>query len=299
MEQIKAGFEDSLERGSISPILVQMMNPLAGLFNGDMPSDMPDIPEGMEDVFGDLFSMMMNEEENDRIELNENPKFPLGTFVKVKHPVKSPIDDKTSMKNWQGWIDFACIEEGKPVYTINLDIPTMEKMSKSLIQEALDDNFDFQQVDLFEHQIEKVKEKGKGNLNKAIAFAENLRIDVQWEAAVDGEYLTLIKQILKANLNANDETNWTNYLKSLMPFKATGMGKFELKKGKKVIIKDIHHLNVNIGFTVLIQEEKGKKRPYEYPLDDLMPINKKLLPVFELHNIWFHYFSEDRDDDFF
>ncbi|MFK7951151.1 MAG: hypothetical protein AB8G11_26455 [Saprospiraceae bacterium] len=299
LEQIKAGFADSLERGSISPILIQMMNPFAGVFGGNMPSDMPDLsdmPEGMEDIFGDLFSMMM-EEEGDDYEENENPKFPIGTFVKVNRTITSSIDDETSMKGWQGWVDYAFIDEGKPVYTINFDIPTMKKMPKSLLKEAIEEGIDFQQTDFYEYQIKTTKENG--NIDDAIAFAENLRIDVQWENTVDGKELILIKKILKANPNQTDEDNWTTYLKSIVPFEAKGMGKFELKKGKKVIVKDVNHCNINVGFTVIIQEEKSKKRPYEYPLDDLMPIDKTLLPIFELHSIWFYSFYTGRDDSFF
>ena len=298
LEQIKAGFADSLERGSISPILIQMMNPFAGIFGGDMPDDMPDIPEGMEDIFGDLFSMMMDEEAEDDYEENENPKFPVGTPVKVKLAVKSTIDGETSMKSWQGWVDYAYFnEEDLPIYTINFNIPTMKKMPKSLLKEAIENGIDFQQVDLYEHQIVTAKENG--DVDDAIEFAENLRVDTQWEDAVDGEYLSLIKKILKANPNRTDEDNWTTYLKSIVPFEAKGMGKFELKKGKKVIVKDIDHCNINIGFTVIIQEEKSRKRPYEYPLDDLMPIDKTLLPIFELHGIWFYNFYDGRDDSFF
>jgi hypothetical protein len=296
LEQLKAGFEDSLERGSISPILMQMMNPFSNILGGNMPSDMPDVPEGMEDFFGDLFGMLADEDDENYIP-NENPTFPIGSFVKVKQAIKNPIDEETSMKGWQGWVDYAYFNDEKPVYIVNFDIPTMKKMSKSLIEAAVEEGKDFQQADLYEHQLTAAKEVGDSD--KAIAFAENIRIDTQWEATVDGEQLSLIKKILKANLNLTDVDNWGHYLESLLPFEAKGMGRFELKKGKKVIVKAVHHLNVNVGFTVVIQEEKGKKRPYEYPLDDLMPTDKKLLPVFELHNIWFDLFCKEKRDDFF
>jgi hypothetical protein len=104
---------------------------------------------------------------------------------------------------------------------------------------------------------------------------------------------------LKGNLNLEEEQNWENYLKSYMPFEAKGIGNFELKRNKKVTVKDIHHLNVNVGFTVMIQEEKSKKRPYEYPLVDLITDNEHLNMVLELHKIWFDEIEQEDDENFF
>jgi dimeric dUTPase (all-alpha-NTP-PPase superfamily) len=298
LEQIKFGFADSIERGSISPILVQMMNPFAGLFGGGMDDD--DDDDEMGDLFSEMFSAMMgdDDDDDDDFEENENPKFPLNSTVKVKAVVKHPFDNKTSMKNWQGWVDNAYFDEdGKPFYTINFDTKTMQSMPKELIEEAIDIGEDFQEFDFAEKHLVATTEREKPN--DAFQFCQSLRIDTQWEALLDDEELVLMKQILKGNLNLEEEQNWENYLKSCMPFEAKGVGNFELKRNKKVTVKDIHHLNVNVGFTVMIQEEKSKKRPYEYPLVDLITDNEHLNMVLELHKIWFDEIEQEDDENFF
>jgi dimeric dUTPase (all-alpha-NTP-PPase superfamily) len=298
LEQIKFGFSDSIERGSISPVLLQMMNPFAGLGGGKSPFDDDDDDE-MSGLFGEMFSAMMDEDDDDEdYEENENPKFPLGSAVKVKAAVKHPFDDKTSMKDWQGWVDYAFFDEdGKPFYTVNFDIKTMQSMPKELIEEGVDIGEDFQEYDFFEKDLVATTEREKPN--DAFKFYRGLKIDVEWEALADGEALVLIKQILKADLNVEAEQNWINYLKSCMPFEAKGGGNFELKRNKKVTVKAVDHLNINVGFTVTIQEEKGKKRPYEYPLVDLITDNEHLNMVLSLHEIWFDELEEEDDDNGF
>jgi hypothetical protein len=74
LENIREGFEDTLKRGEVSPILMQMLNPF-DVFHRDGTIG------GGEDLMElvDIFSMFESD-----YEVNENPLFPEGSCVKVK-----------------------------------------------------------------------------------------------------------------------------------------------------------------------------------------------------------------------
>ncbi len=274
LEQMKAGFEDSLDRGEVSPILTQMIDPLDAILQGDMPGGM----EGIEDLLS-MFSYDYEE--------NENPVFPPGSAVKVKVAIKHPYDFRISTKNWQGWVEGAYIdEEGSPFYSVLFDSETMKSMPKSLLRKAIAEGEDFQELDFFEHQL--VSATRREERAASLITYRMLQTEAQWETLVKGKKLELVKSILLADPEEDDQTNWGVYLAGCMPFQAKGKGQFELQRNKQVKAKKLYDFHPNIGFTALVQEEKGKKRPYEYPLFDLIPLDDQLKMVVELHDIWFH-----------
>lgn len=291
LEQLKVGFVDSIERGSISPILIQMLNP----FGGEM---FEDEDEGMNDVFGTLFEMMMAEEEDD-YEENENPKFPIDSVVMVKNNLSHKLDRRTGMKGWVGRVEEALFdEEGRPIYRVSFDSKTMKQMSKVLIENAYREDFDFQMYDFSEIQL--VATKARDTTDEAHNIYRTLRVEVEWVSMVDGKALEVAKSIVLADLEEDEETNWENYLKSCVPFKAKGKGHFELKRNKKVTVKAINYLDSEVGFVVMVQEEKGRKKSYPYPLHDLLPEDDKMKMIAELHDIWFsEIYEEDKEDSFF
>lgn len=286
LEQIKAGFEDSIERSAISPILMKMMNPRAAIFE----SDIQDNRSSQEDIneIGDLFGMM----EEDDYTVNKNPKFPLGSVVKVKENMMHPFDKKVSMKGWQGWVNDTFIDErGVSMYTVLFDSQSMRLMSKKLIEQTIDDGVSFQDFDFSEDQLQV----GEAQISKktVVETYRRLRIETEWGMLLyDKKELKLIKSILLSDITKSDEINWENYLRECMPFRAKSKGKFKLKENRKVIVKDVYNLNSNVGFTVVVQEEDGRKGIYEYPLHDLLPNDKHLKMVAELHDIWFSEYSE-------
>jgi dimeric dUTPase (all-alpha-NTP-PPase superfamily) len=293
LEQIKFGFSDSIERGSISPVLIQMMNPFAELFGGEMLPDDDD----MGDAFGDLFSMMMEDDEDDYEEI-EDPTFPLESAVRVKTNLSHKLDKKAKMKGWVGRVEEAFYDEKeKAIYRVSFDSLTLQSMPKSLLEKAHNKQEDFFMYDFLEHQLEVTEERDTED--EAIATHRTLRVTTEWENMVKDDNLMLIKSILLADPSEDDEENWKNYLENCFPFKAKAKGHFELKEHKEVMVKDIFGWNPNVGFTVLIQEEKSKKKPYEYPLVDLLGKEGKMKMVTELYAIWYEDIYEEEDDDDF
>lgn len=296
MEQLKAGFADSLERGSISPILVRMMNPFAGLMDGDMP--MPNSEEEAISMLNDMFSMLGEDfEDEDEYEENENPKFPLHSPVKVVADIPHFFDIKLSMKGWQGWIDEAYIdEEGDAMYKVMFDSKAMNAMPKALLKTAIDEEEDFQMFEFYEEHLQATTEIESEE--EAFETYRKLRVHTEWSMLISEEYVDFATSIFLADMKKDNQTNLEDYLNASMPFKAKGKGRFELKRNKAVTVKQVYGFNTNVGFTVLIQE-KGKKRPFEYPLMDLIPDTHKMKRVVEIHDIWFEDIYENEDEGFF
>jgi hypothetical protein len=71
-------------------------------------------------------------------------------------------------------------------------------------------------------------------------------------------------------------------------------GQFDLAINKSVRVMELFSFYDDVGFTVLIQEKKGKGEPDEHPLRDLIPTDDHLRMVVELYNLWFlEIFEED------
>jgi dimeric dUTPase (all-alpha-NTP-PPase superfamily) len=295
LEQIKFGFSDSLERGSISPVLMQMMNPFSGLFGGGMTMFDDDDDD---DIFGNLFSMMMEDEDDDYEEI-ENPTFPIESAVKVKTNLSHKLDKKIKMKGWVGRVEEAFYNENEQaIYRVSFDSLTLQAMPKSLLQKAYNKKENLFMYDFLEHQLEATAERDTED--EAIATHRTLKVTTEWENMVKGEDLILAKSILLADPTKDDEENWKDYLENCMPFNAQGKGYFKLKTNKEVTVKEIYGWNMDTGLTVLIQEEKSKKKPYEYPLFDLLPKENKMEKVVKLYEMWLEeIFEKEDDDDFF
>ena len=204
---------------------------------------------------------------------------------------------QTSMKGWQGWVEEAYFDEdGDAMYKVMFDSKTMEKMPKELLQIAIDEGQDFQLFDFFEAHLKAAKETEEQN--DSVLTYRKLKTHTHWSMLINKEFVPFATSIMMADLEEDEKTNWENFLNANVPFKAKGKGQFELKRNKKVTVKRVYGFNPNVGFTVLIQEAKGKKRPYEYPLMDLIPEEFRMLRAAELHDIWFHEMYEDENETF-
>ena len=303
MKQMREGLKDSDERGTVSPILMQMMNPFAGLM-GDMGEDMfGDMPEIQEEQIADVAQMlgkMMGMDESDvssmlggmfgseKDEL-ENQKFPNGTGVRVKKKVRHEEDRMVNMKGWTAAVREAYDGgRNKIVYIVDFDIKTLnEKMPDDLISEMVEEELDFQEHEFAEHQLEAFELEDTEE--ERYAIFRKLHFKARWEDLLEENQLKTFEAILLHDPTVGEEENWEIYLKNNLkfPFDAKVLGRLDRRKGSKVKVIGISHLD-NRGRGQVMKIKVGRSRQTQYyPLIDLAPIKEgNNLEVMGNYHLW-------------
>lgn len=219
--RIRDGLKDSVEKGMISPILIEMMleqeDEQAALeeFLDMMGIDMGDLFDEEEDE--DLF--FMGDHDGDDLEEVENPKFPIDSSVRIAKSVRSPFLKKTDMKGWEGRVIDVYKETGEVIYELEFDSITMKQMPKALIKKALTDAEDFQSCAVSEQLLEASEPRDTERQNQATY--RTLFHQSFWDHCGKTQQNRLIK-ILLNHPAKSDEQNWEIHLRNNLhfPFKA-------------------------------------------------------------------------------
>lgn len=314
MKQLREGLKDSDERGTISPILIQMMNPFSGLMGGmadDMFGDMSDeeteqladVAQMLGKVMGidetEMVSMFGEMFGTDGVSEIENQKFPNGTGVRVKKLVRHEEDKKLSMKGWTGVVREAALDhKDRPIYTIDFDSQTMtQKMPTAIISESIEHGFDFQEYDFFEHQLEAFELEDTEE--ERIATYRKIYVPLYWNNILDNQGVKLFESILLQEPTLNDEANWELYFEKNLkfPFDAKVLGELDKRKGTKLKVLGLSHIDGK-GFGQIVEVKVGKSRKREYyPLIDMMPVNKdNNYAIVSNYHVWG---EEELEMDFF
>jgi len=288
--KLRDALKDSIEKGEMSPkindLMMEMMkvgmaeeaNPLAG----GPPESIEEMMELMEQMGVDLSEIMGEGDEGgslfdifgeDEYESNPNPKFPEDSSVRVIKSVKSPILQKVNMKDWEGRVINAYIDDdGEEVYEIAFDSITINAMSEKYIKEAVDEVESFGQYIFYEHQLEA--SQARDTFDETIATYRTKYHSYTWEYLDDAEALAL-KEIMLAQPHRTDHQNWMDYLNQNIrfPFDVVTMGNLNNPPGLKAKLMNIEGIDAAAG--VLVNIRIPRVGTESYPLMDLTCAKKK------------------------
>ena len=296
---IKEGFKDSLDRQEISPILVKMMmdNPMmADDIYDDTEEEVIDILEKLIAGDGDTIEIMNDFYENE-VQVS-NPEFPVDSSVRVKRNVPHPYFEEVNIRGWQGRVQEATYDDDKKIiYEIDLDSITMLQIPQEIIQDLVDNDGDFQAIEVEASQLEACPPRDTEENSFAIFRTLNHRY--YWNFLQNKPQQKRLKKILLKEPELSDSDNWAIYFKEQLtfPFKAKVKGRYELKKGTVVKVLNIGFYDQEDGFVVTIKHDKNKDI---YVLSDLKVIDKKSKnhEVLQDYNIWVDKFLRwDGEDE--
>jgi len=300
LEQLRDGLKDSVERDGISPLLINIMmgemgeDPFEGPinFNGENPEDLMELLQqltgGDENSLQDLFEGGFDEMQV------ENPKFPIGSSVKIKSNVRHDLMPKLNMKNWEGRVISAFyddVNQKKIIYDIEFDSITMQQMPSELIEEAVSEDLDFQ-----EHEIEEKNLKAalaRDTEDQAFITFRRLFFEENW-SYLDDKSKDRLRKILFQFPAKEDEENWDDYLLKHLkfPFKAQTKGLFEYMGGmpENITLKitEIAGRNFEVGYIMLVEDMKTKQS-FTHPLVDFEikgKSNQNLKQLLNDYNDW-------------
>lgn len=273
MDMMSSGKQPSPEE------LGELLNMMAAQSRGDFDDD---------DDFdlGDLFGM-----DDDEYEENENPKYPIGSSVRVKNNCKSEVDDKTKMKGWEGRIGAAFFDDnGDEAYMVEFDSHTIKQMTERYIERAVLFGEEFQEHFFLEKDIIPAQPRDK-KIQALAAYRKRFHEWI-WTELDDPAQGQRIKNIMLNNVSLSDEQNWKIYLNKHLnfPFAAKTKGIYSLMgipEGLDCQVYGIEYFDANNGFIMSIKP-KGVKRRVEHPLVDLelKKGTKKMREVLDDYSEW-------------
>lgn len=277
MEAIRDAMKDTKEKGKLSPMFDRLLMQFSGLMG------IADEFEADEDWMEDFFFG----DEEDTNELNPDPTFPEGTFVRLTTDEElsyqeDPLRSQFSLKGLNGEVVEAYLEEGDPFYTVLLDITSLKLLPRSYIA----DNFqDFEFLQFVEEDwlaVERRRRRPKEELwMKAI---RELRYTHGLKFLPD-EQQERLRSILLTAPELDDGANWAMFLDKHLPFpikvKTRGL-ELDWKVGSKGKLTDFVEYDKLYG--LIVEAKIGKvKIPaplYEFAGDESPEKNQILEDYF-------------------
>lgn len=298
-EKLKEGFEDSIKRGEISPILNDMvMTGFDGMFQEGM--DIFDELGGDEFDEEDIASLMDmlsdgffgGNDEYDRA--IKNLKFKIGSSVKVVKPVKSEVMPGVKMKGWEGRVINAYAGVGgKEIYEVEFDSITLNQIPVKNLKEAIEELVDFSEHEFMVNELEKSKPRDKKK--DTITTYRTLLHKYCWSELDDKKQAERLQKIMMSKPEKMDLENWDDYLeKSLkFPFKVETKGIIfnGVPMGQTLTVERLLGKNEDFGHLVGC-EFKGQR--ISYPLIDLMAEDEsgKNYEILDDYSEWGDYFLD-------
>ena len=293
---LRDGLKESVEQGRFSPKLMDIiMGQEPGFDDGDddFPPDvnpidlvmrMMDGDQDAMDMFGDIF----DDDFDDDYEPVENPKFPIGSSVRVKASIGMPYDKKIKMKGWEGRVMGAFYNEKEQVfYEVSFDSVTISQMPGKLIAEVVEEGEDFQEMEVMEHQLEACKPRdSEGDAVGAYRKAYHRHA---WNFLENPAQAGRLQKILLHHPHLSDHENWTAHLLRHLkfPFDAKTRGLMDVKPGIAGQVLGFQQYDEEYGHIVVVKM-KGEPGRQRYPLFDLRAADRRS-PVSELlddYSVW-------------
>lgn len=315
LTQVRDGLKESVEIDGISPKITEIIfgNPGGGydddslddleammqMMNGDKEPSPEEMLEMLSKMmtqsdghagggdffeFGDIFDM---EEEYEKI---EDPKFPVGSFVKVKANRKNYIDEETRMKGWEGQVIEAYYDEdGAETYKVSFDSQTINQIPDDLIQEAVLMGVEFNEEDFLEKELTATKSRDT-EIERIAACRQRFH---QWNWELyDEAQGQRIKKIMLTEVSLPDTANWDNYFQKHLtfPFSAKTRGVYEfggIPGGRSCQVYGFEYLDAENGFIMSIKP-RGSRQRITHPLVDLQAVkgSKKMKEALDDYHEW-------------
>ncbi len=257
------------------------MEPMKELAEQQMAVSPLDFLEGLDDdffnvdeMFGDFF--------DDEPQPVKNPKFPIGTSVQIKKNIKYPYANGIKIKGWQGRVAGVYKIDNEVTYEIQLDSIALKALPKDLIAFSIDEDIQFQLINLEISDLKKVPPRD--TLNEAIATYRTFLHSNQWEYLPKKDN-ALMQEILLKFPEKSDQDNWKFWLtKNLqLPLNGKSRGYYSDPPKTKMTIKSIDEWDEDGGLLVLV--DKNGSGIMDHPLADIS-ISGKQKGILELYNEW-------------
>ena len=289
LERLKSALESTQKEGKISPDLIEIQTEL----NSPSPFDLYD--EFFEDdLYGDGMAPYFWDDEFSEFEENPNPKFPVGTPVRIDRKFEIYyIDDKDIKytfdgKGLSGVISDTLLDgDGLPFYYVQLDIPSMNRLPGDYVRLHTDMFSSLEVED--EKVLGHAKKYKKDSPEKVFgAYREILYQHLFHYLPVDQK--KRLRQILLAFPGQTDEVNWLACFEEQLPLPFTARVKEVSqypKPGQKVKVIQYGGYSDEVRIQVLIQA--GQNRVQLLPLAELEGIGSS--PVGQLLDDYLAWFE--------
>ncbi len=257
LENMEEALEDSLRKGSFSPIfqdVIQKFERLVNPFFGMME----DMAEAAGDDLADWFTEEEGFEEEER-QPNFNPKFPEGAFVRIKKDlVREYVTDQGELlyfklKGLRGIVAEAYWEDERPVYDIELDSASMRQIPKEYIQDQGKGFYLLPGVK--ESLLARETKKRPESYKKRFSSYRRLLYRHLF-AAMPTDQERRLQRILLAYPGESDEFNWTQYLEVHLPIPFTAKWRKHSAlglDGRKVEVVASTGFSEDQGLLVMVQ----------------------------------------------
>lgn len=201
----------------------------------------------------------------------------IGDSVIVKQGIKEPDLEEFEIGGWQGRVVDIDTNSDKAniLITVEWDSLTLKQIPSNYIEQSEREGFDWENMILYETDLEKTKPRDKKENVKQIQH--KLSDEHYWDSYGD-EGIRISKVLGK--VNPHDEMKclqkWVEYLDNKLTFPINAIvsdsaDNWLIKSGDKVIIKSLPHIVDMYGIIASIRLN-GEK--YEFPLCDLEAIDK-------------------------
>jgi len=273
LREMDVALKDSLESGKLSKGF--------RMLNERLQSQMDETLSMMGDLFNfdaDDLNAMADLFDGDDDLINPNPKFAIGSHVKVVDDLLLPYEvekngdyvlEELNAKGLSGFVSKTLLDDFDDdisVYEVALDKPSLETLPVEFIETHLRGfNRIMVEGDWFLKRIRKASIK---LVEESERYYQELLL--QWVFhSLPEEQLERLREILLADPFEDDYDNWLNYLEENvpLPFGAEVCGEeLFLKKGTKVKVWRPTRFDEDYGIMVLVEH---KKELQEVPLFEL------------------------------
>lgn len=261
LTRIRDGMQESLSMQTLSPTLDEAFGEMMDGFSS---------PEEIEWTDEDIMGMVMEMMEDEGGEFSdlfagfevENPKFPIGSSVRVIHSVPSPISHKVKMKNWEGRVEDVFYDERDRVtYEISFDSATIDQMPAKLIEKAIREGEDFQTCELLEPAL-IVAQARDTEAEAFVAYRKRFH-SLAW-IHLSQKQNQRLQEIMLKYPSSSDVENWRIYLTEnlSLPFEAETRKRLGMPAGiaMKVVDIDFEAYDDDYGYiaTVKVPKQRGR-----------------------------------------
>ena len=210
--------------------------------------------EDLANMFGDMFV------EEDV----PNPKYKIGSSVRVKKKTMHDEIEGLNMKDWEGRIERVFRSMGQVFYRVAFDSITLQQLEADTLDFFTDEDVDFE---FFDFRVSDLAaSKPRDTVSQAIATYRTEFHTRNWELYGDDE-AELMEEIMLQFPAKTDAENWEYWFQENLefPFDVKLRGYFP-RSGKTGTVVGLHKVDAKAGQLVLV---KAAGFVMDHPLFDL------------------------------
>jgi len=222
IDALESAIRDTDKRGKLSPELEDLME----FFQLDILSLEAVLDEIIEQGMSETFFGEDDEYEEEEEEMvwpeNPNPKFPPGAYVRIRASVSREYFDKDyrarnfSIKGLTGVVHRALLnDDNNPVYDLVLDATSMKKLPKDYVES---EGVGFHILEMLQESVLVAKKHKKNESVQEVRKTYRTLLYEHIFSELEVKQEQRLRSILLARPEADDATNWLEYLEDNLPF---------------------------------------------------------------------------------